>query len=280
MIWDRYSVGKTSPKPDLTKGPDSVGDPSKVGFDPFAELFVEYLHTISPSLDEELPEKDLKAVIALDLRLMDSSIPEVRNAAAIFARMALRLMKRRARVRTAVEKSPFFLLYTIALVTSQSQVSGNVRVFLEEVLKRFGYTAIDPIFSIGSKNSLRYTHKMIKLAADGQNEFDCFFMGTAMRAGGGGGGEIAVEDDADDRWRREALTDRLLRCAPGKRPRRADTGQGKGQPTSRSCVNKRRRDSLSSGCACRRISGRVRSLWGVVRGTSNQVISSHSHTFH
>ncbi|CCW72217.1 unnamed protein product [Phytomonas sp. Hart1] len=32
----------------------------------------------------------------------------------------------------------------------------------------------------------------------------------------------------DDRRRREALADRLLRCAPGKRPRRADTGRGKG----------------------------------------------------
>ncbi|CCW72244.1 unnamed protein product [Phytomonas sp. Hart1] len=53
----------------------------------------------------------------------------------------------------------------------------------------------------------------------------------------------------DDCRRREALADRLLRRAPGKRPQRADTGRGKLQTTSQSCVNKRRRNRRSSGCA-------------------------------
>ncbi|KPI89852.1 hypothetical protein ABL78_1021 [Leptomonas seymouri] len=155
----------------------------------------------------ELPESDLQAAVAVGFQLMESSEVEVRNAAAIFARMALKLGKRSPPVKAAVAKALPKLLYSIALVTSQPHVSSNarmqMRVLLEKCLKRFPVEQIDPVFPLGSKNFLRYTQKMMKREekkADRelkkrnekqQNEFDKLFLGAAMNAGR----EEAAEED-------------------------------------------------------------------------------------
>jgi ribosomal RNA-processing protein 12 len=155
----------------------------------------------------ELPETDLQAAVAVGFHLMESTEVEVRNSAAIFARMALKLGKRSPPVRAAVAKALPKLLYAIALVTSQPHVSSSarvqMRVLLEKCLKRFPIEQIDPVFPLGSKNFLRYTQKMMKREekkADKelkkrneakQNEFDKLFLGAAMHAGR----EEAAEED-------------------------------------------------------------------------------------
>ncbi|KAG5469537.1 hypothetical protein LSCM1_02760 [Leishmania martiniquensis] len=155
----------------------------------------------------DLPESDLEAAMAVGFRLMESKEVEVRTAAAIFARMALKLAKRSAAVKAAVAKALPKLLYAIALVTSQSSVSSNtrmqLRVLLEKCLKRFPIEQIDPIFPLGSKNFLRYTQKMMKREEKKserelkkrkekqQSEFDKLFLGAAMNAGR----EQAAEED-------------------------------------------------------------------------------------
>ncbi|CAJ1033834.1 NUC173 domain containing protein, putative [Leishmania lindenbergi] len=155
----------------------------------------------------ELPEADLQAAMAVGFQLMESKEVEVRTAAAIFARMALKLTKRSPAVKAAVAKSLPKLLYAIALVTSQPSVSSNarmqLRVLLEKCLKRFPIEQIDPIFPLGSKNFLRYTQKMMKREEKKsekelkkrkekqQNEFDKLFIGAAMNAGR----EDAAEED-------------------------------------------------------------------------------------
>ncbi|KPA81047.1 hypothetical protein ABB37_04414 [Leptomonas pyrrhocoris] len=155
----------------------------------------------------ELPESDLQAAVAVGFQLMESAEVEVRSAAAIFARMALKLGKRSPPVKAAVAKALPKLLYSIALVTSQPHVSSNtrmqMRVLLEKCLKRFPIEQIDPVFPLGSKNFLRYTQKMMKREekkADKEmkkrnekqhNEFDKLFLGAAMNAGR----EEAAEED-------------------------------------------------------------------------------------
>lgn len=115
---------------------------------------------------DQLPENDLHATITMATQLMTSKAPEVSAAATLFVRMALKLSKRSPRVKKAVENALPKLLYAIALITSQSRVSSKVRmemrVLLEKTIKRFNYEKIDPIFPVGSKNFLRYTHKMMK----------------------------------------------------------------------------------------------------------------------
>ncbi|RNF17952.1 ribosomal rRNA-processing protein 12 [Trypanosoma conorhini] len=154
---------------------------------------------------QELPEADLDAAIALGLRMMESDAPDVRSAAAMFARMVLKLMKRSRRVAAAMEKSLPKLLLAIALTTSQPRVSSNIRlqmrVLLEKCIKRFTFERLEPIFPVGSKNFLRYTQKMMrreqkkeerelkKRADEKKNEFDRLFLGAAMKAG--------AEDDAE-----------------------------------------------------------------------------------
>ncbi|KAK7201340.1 NUC173 domain containing protein [Novymonas esmeraldas] len=155
----------------------------------------------------DLPESDLQAAMAVGFQLMESREVEVRTAAAIFARMALKLAKRSPAVRAAVSKALPKLLYAIALVTSQPSVASNtrmqLRVLLEKCLKRFPLEQIDPIFPVGSKNFLRYTVKMMrreekksekelkKRQEKQQNEFDKLFLGAAMHAGR----EEAAEED-------------------------------------------------------------------------------------
>lgn len=155
----------------------------------------------------ELPEADLQGAVAVGFQLMESLEVEVRNAAAIFARMALKLGKRSPPVKAAVAKALPKLLYAIALVTSQPHVSSGtrmqMRVLLEKCLKRFPIEQIDPVFPLGSKNFLRYTQKMMKRKekkADKelkqrkeqqQSEFDKLFLGAAMNAGRE---EAAAED--------------------------------------------------------------------------------------
>lgn len=147
----------------------------------------------------ELPEADLQAAVAVGFQLMESSQVEVRSAAAIFARMALKLGKRSPPMKAAVAKALPKLLYAIALVTSQPHVASTtrmqMRVLLEKCLKRFPIEQIDPIFPLGSKNFLRYTQKMMKREekkADRelkkrnekqQSEFDKLFLGASMNAG-------------------------------------------------------------------------------------------------
>lgn len=148
----------------------------------------------------ELPEHDLHAAVALGIQLMESAMPEVRSAASIFARMTLKLSKRCSRVKKALEACLPKLLFAIALTTSQSRVSSNVRtemrVLLEKTIKRFGYEAIEPIFPLGSKNFLRYTQKMMRREEKkveralrqkndkNRNEFEKLFMSARMNAGG------------------------------------------------------------------------------------------------
>ncbi|CAC9533849.1 conserved hypothetical protein [Leishmania infantum JPCM5] len=155
----------------------------------------------------ELPESDLQAAMAIGFQLMESKDVEVRMAAAIFARMALKLAKRSPAVKAAVATALPKLLYAIALVTSQPSVSSNtrmqLRVLLEKCLKRFPIEQIDPIFPLGSKNFLRYTQKMMRREErksekelkrrreKQQNEFDKLFLGAAMNAGR----EEAAEED-------------------------------------------------------------------------------------
>ncbi|GET92009.1 hypothetical protein, conserved [Leishmania tarentolae] len=155
----------------------------------------------------ELPESDLQSAMDIGFKLMESKDAEVRTAAAIFARMALKLAKRSPAVKAAVAKALPKLLYAIALVTSQPSVSSNtrmhLRILLEKCLKRFPIEQIDPIFPLGSKNFLRYTQKMMrreekkserelkKRREKQQNEFDKLFLGAAMNAGR----EEAVEED-------------------------------------------------------------------------------------
>ncbi|KAG5469886.1 hypothetical protein CUR178_02028 [Leishmania enriettii] len=155
----------------------------------------------------DLPESDLEAAMAVGFRLMESKEVEVRTAAAVFARMALKLAKRSAAMKAAVAKALPKLLYAIALVTSQPSVSSNtrvqLRVLLEKCLKRFPIEQIDPIFPLGSKNFLRYTQRMMrreekksekelkKRKEKQQSEFDKLFLGAAMNAGR----EEAAEED-------------------------------------------------------------------------------------
>ncbi|KEG14114.1 ribosomal rRNA-processing protein 12 [Trypanosoma grayi] len=147
----------------------------------------------------ELPEDDLNSSVALGIRMIESTELDVRSAATMFARMVLKLMKRCSRVAAAVEKSLSKLLLAIALVTSQPHVSSNtrmqMRVLLEKCIKRFGFERLEPIFPVGSKNFLRYTHKMMKReqkkeerelkkrVGEKKNEFDRLFLGVAMKAG-------------------------------------------------------------------------------------------------
>ncbi|ORC91599.1 ribosomal rRNA-processing protein 12 [Trypanosoma theileri] len=154
---------------------------------------------------QELPEEDLNSAIALGFRMMESTSLDVRSAGAMFARMVLKLMKRCPRIATAVEKSLPKLLLAIALITSQPRVSSNtrvqMRVLLEKCIKRFTFERLEPIFPIGSKNFLRYTHKMMKREQkkeerelkkrvdEKKNEFDRLFLGVALKAG--------TEDDAE-----------------------------------------------------------------------------------
>eukprot|EP00796_Vickermania_ingenoplastis_P008419 gene8419-5899_t len=149
---------------------------------------------------ESLPEKDLMSAIALGIQLMESKMNEVRAAASIFARMALKLSKRCPRVKTALQAALPKLLFAIALTTSQPRVSSNtrleMRVLLEKTIKRFGYETIDPLFPIGSKNFLRYTQRMMRReekkaeralkqrTESHKNEFEKLFMNARMNAGG------------------------------------------------------------------------------------------------
>ncbi|KAH9593153.1 putative domain NUC173 [Trypanosoma melophagium] len=154
---------------------------------------------------QELPEEDLNSAIALGFRMMESTALDVRSAAAMFARMVLKLMKRCPLIAKAVEKSLPKLLLAIALTTSQPRVSSNtrvqMRVLLEKCIKRFTFESLEPIFPIGSKNFLRYTHRMMrreqkkeerelkKRVDEKKNEFDRLFLGVALKAG--------TEDDAE-----------------------------------------------------------------------------------
>lgn len=154
-----------------------------------------------------LAETDLQSAVAVGFHLMESAMMEVRAAAAIFARMALKLAKRSPAMSAAVEKSLTKLLYAIALITSQPHVSSNtrvqMRVLLEKCIKRFSYEKIDPIFPLGSKNFLRYTQKMMrreekkaeqelkKRKERHQSEFDKLFLGASLDAGR----EDAAEED-------------------------------------------------------------------------------------
>ncbi|KAG8347409.1 ribosomal rRNA-processing protein 12 [Trypanosoma vivax] len=153
---------------------------------------------------EDLPQENLNSAVSLGIRMMESSILEVRNAASMFARMLLKLMKRSAKISASLVKSLPKLLLAIALVTSQPGVSSNtrlqMRVLLEKCIKRFGYERLDAIFPIGSKNFLRYTHKMMKRdekkeekelqlrTQEKKNEFDRLFLAAAVKTG--------TEDDA------------------------------------------------------------------------------------
>ncbi|KAG5495228.1 hypothetical protein JKF63_02283 [Porcisia hertigi] len=155
----------------------------------------------------ELPEADLHAAMTVGFHLMESKEVEVRTAAAIFARMALKLAKRSLSVKAAVAKALPKLLYAIALVTSQPSVASNtrmqLRVLLEKCLKRFPIEQIEPIFPLGSKNFLRYTQKMMKREEKKterelkkrkekqHSDFDKLFLGAAMNAGR----EEAAEED-------------------------------------------------------------------------------------
>ncbi|KAF8283912.1 putative NUC173 domain containing protein [Trypanosoma cruzi] len=170
---------------------------------------------------QELPEADLDAAISLGFRMMESALPDVRSAAAMFARMVLKLMKRCRRVAAAVERSLPKLLLAIALTTSQPSVSSKIRlqmrVLLEKCIKRFSFERLEPIFPVGSKNFLRYTQKMtrreqkkeerelMKHATEKKNEFDRLFLGAAMKAG--------TEDDAErDLLQAGALTSLVSTC--------------------------------------------------------------------
>lgn len=149
---------------------------------------------------DSLPENDLERVVALGIKLMESSMPEVRSAASIFARMALKLSKRCSRVRTALQASLPKLLFSIALVTSQPRVSSNtrteMRVLLEKIIKQFGYDVVDASFPIGSKNFLRYTDRMRRREdkkaeralkqrdQSKKNEFEQLFFNARMNMGG------------------------------------------------------------------------------------------------
>nr|CCC94842.1 unnamed protein product [Trypanosoma congolense IL3000] len=154
---------------------------------------------------EELPPDDLDSAVSLGIRMMESTAVDVRSAAGMFVRMVLKLMKRSSRVAASVEKSLPKLMMAIALTTSQPRVSSStrlqMRVILQKCIKRFGYERLEPTFPIGSKNFLRYTHKMMKREQKKEEhemskrmearatEFDRLFLGAAMKAGG--------EDDAE-----------------------------------------------------------------------------------
>lgn len=146
---------------------------------------------------ESLSANDLNSSVALCIQLMESNEPEVRTAASIFARMALKLAKRFSTVMHAVQLALPKILFAIALTTSQPRVSSNVRlemrVLLEKVIKRFGYEEADKLFPLGSKNFLRYTQKMmkredkkaereLKVKQRKQDDFEKFFLNASMKA--------------------------------------------------------------------------------------------------
>lgn len=161
---------------------------------------------------EELPAEDLVRVMGIGFRLMESTMLEVRTAAAMFTRMALSLAKRSPAVLAAIERNLPKLLLAIATVTSQANVSSSVRlqmrVLLEKVIKRFTYEKIEPIFPLGSKSFLRYTNRMYlrdqrknaktleKHRDEQRNEFNRLFMGLSMNAGQEEAGDDLLEAGA------------------------------------------------------------------------------------
>lgn len=156
---------------------------------------------------EQIPQSDLDASVRLCFQLMESSHAEVRSAASIFARMALKLSKRSPAVRTALERGLQKLLFAIALITSQPHVPSKtrvqMRVLVEKCIQCFSIDHLEKIFPIGSKNFLRYCNKMMRreekkaereLARRDRrdaNEFDKLFLGVGMEAGD----EDAAEED-------------------------------------------------------------------------------------
>lgn len=150
---------------------------------------------------ESLSHGDLEGTVSMCFQLMESAIPEIRTAAATFARMVLKLMKRSVPVANAVRGALPKILMAIALVTSQTRVSSSVRVMmrvlLEKCIKRFGFDSVDSLFPLGSKRFLIYTNKMLrreekkeeremkKRAEAQKNEFSDLFLG-AMKANNGG----------------------------------------------------------------------------------------------
>ncbi|EPY30587.1 ribosomal rRNA-processing protein 12 [Strigomonas culicis] len=148
---------------------------------------------------EQIPQSDLDASVRLCFQLMESTHAEVRSAASIFARMALKLSKRSPAVHTAVEHGLQKLLFAVALITSQPHVPSKtrtqMRVLVEKCIQRFSIEHLENIFPIGSRNFLRYCNKMMRreekkaereLARRDKreaNEFDKLFLGAGMEAG-------------------------------------------------------------------------------------------------
>lgn len=148
---------------------------------------------------EHLTHGDLEGTVSMCFQLMESSVPEIRTAAATFARMVLKLMKRSVAVANAVRGALPRILMAVALVTSQPRVSSSVRVMmrvlLEKCIKRFGFETVDSLFPLGSKRFLQYTNKMLrreekkeereqrKRTEAQKNEFSDLFLG-AMKANG------------------------------------------------------------------------------------------------
>lgn len=162
---------------------------------------------------DRLPHADLTGTTSMCFQLMESSVPEIRTAAATYARMILKLMKRSVEVANAARESLPKLLTAIALITSQHGVSSSVRVtarvLLEKCIKRFGFETIEGLFPMGSKKYLLYTNRLLKREEkkeerelkkrqqEQKNEFNDLFLG-AMKAG--------KDDDATDLLEGGALT--------------------------------------------------------------------------
>mmetsp|Transcript_32710 Transcript_32710/g.37886 ORF Transcript_32710/g.37886 Transcript_32710/m.37886 type:complete len:1233 (-) Transcript_32710:131-3829(-) len=155
---------------------------------------------------DRLSHQDLCGTTSMCFQLMEATVPEIRTAAATYARMVLKLMKRSTEVANAVMESLPKLLMAIALVTSQSGVSSSVRmmmrVLLEKCIKRFGYDTVDKLFPMGSKRFLQYTNKLLrrdekkeereqkKRLEAKKNEFDDLFLGTMKADGAADDGDL------------------------------------------------------------------------------------------
>ncbi len=165
---------------------------------------------------EHLTHRELKSVISIGARLLESSITEVRTAAANFARMVFNLSKRSELVAEAARECLPQITQAIALTTSQQRVSSStrvmMRVLLEKCIKRFTFEAIEKIFPIGSKKFLFYTNKILRREERNQvkeieeknvqtrDEFKDLFQG-AMKANA----ETGADDETTDLLQEGAL---------------------------------------------------------------------------